>query len=174
MYVTSAAGRLQMSCSNTWHGKQLQCFTVPYISSVCGSFMIVQEKEGRKARAAAIADARRMGSALDACTLCITSARRPRHLTLAIGQASYLMLPARWAAGSHPCGFSGSSRAALVFTTGWWCVSEHTHVAVIRSVATSYSSMLNSLRGLLSQIPASSPAGVCWRLAVCWDCGAHY
>jgi Protein similar to CwfJ C-terminus 1 len=95
MYTTSAAGRLQRSCSNTWHGKQLRCFTVPCVSSVCGSFVIVQEKEGKKARAAAIADARRMGSALDACTLCITSARRPRHLTLAIGQASYLMLPAR-------------------------------------------------------------------------------
>ncbi len=40
-----------------------------------------------------------MGKALDACALCIASTRRPRHLTLAIGQASYLMLPAKCVVG---------------------------------------------------------------------------
>ena len=46
-------------------------------------------------RRAAIADHRRMTSALDACALCFASAKRAKHLTIAIGQTSYLALPER-------------------------------------------------------------------------------
>lgn len=83
--------------------------------SVCTHFFIPmftspQEKEAKKQRTAAIADAKRMGKALDACNLCITSSRRPRHLTLAIGQASYLMLPAKCDAGPIVWKFGGFDR----------------------------------------------------------------
>ena len=54
-----------------------------------------QAQQAKRQRSAAIADSRRLTKALEGCSLCITSARRPKHLTLAIGQASYLMLPAR-------------------------------------------------------------------------------
>ncbi|EFN55254.1 hypothetical protein CHLNCDRAFT_134588 [Chlorella variabilis] len=37
----------------------------------------------------------RMNSALEKCRLCFSSASRPRHLAVAIGQSSYLALPAR-------------------------------------------------------------------------------
>ena len=44
-----------------------------------------------------VADYRRANNALEACVYCFSSQRRPRHLTLAIGQTCYLMLPPRWA-----------------------------------------------------------------------------
>ena len=56
---------------------------------------LLQEKVAKRERAAQIADSRRMGSALDNCGMCFASARRNKHLALAIGQSSYLALPAR-------------------------------------------------------------------------------
>lgn len=41
---------------------------------------------------------RRASNAVDACTFCFSSKRRPRHLTIAIGQTAYLMLPPKCAA----------------------------------------------------------------------------
>lgn len=55
----------------------------------------MQEKVARRERAAQVADARRLTSALDRCSLCFASARRAKHLTLAIAQCSYLALPSR-------------------------------------------------------------------------------
>lgn len=55
----------------------------------------VQAKAARRERAAQVADARRITSALDRCQLCFSSAARRRNLTLAIGQSAYLALPSR-------------------------------------------------------------------------------
>lgn len=63
-----------------------------------------QAQQAKRQRSAAIADSRRLGRALEGCHLCITSPRRPKHLTLAIGQASYLMLPARCPPSPRPPG----------------------------------------------------------------------
>ena len=54
-----------------------------------------KERAASKERAAQIADARRASSALDRCNLCFNSARRAKHLTIAIGQSAYLALPDR-------------------------------------------------------------------------------
>ena len=43
--------------------------------------------------------ARRASNAVDACAYCFSSKRRLRHLTVAIGQTAYLMLPPKWV---HP------------------------------------------------------------------------
>jgi len=56
-----------------------------------------QEQVQKRERQATIAEYRRATSAADACVLCFANARRQRHLTVAIGQSSYLALPARWA-----------------------------------------------------------------------------
>lgn len=58
---------------------------------------VAQEQQAKRQRSAAIADSRRLSAALERCQLCISSQRRPRHLTLAIGEASYLMLPQKYA-----------------------------------------------------------------------------
>ena len=50
----------------------------------------------KRERQATIAGYRRATSAVDNCTLCFASARRQRHLTVAIGQRSYLALPATY------------------------------------------------------------------------------
>ena len=50
---------------------------------------------------AQVSDYRRAASALDACTYCFASSRRPRHLTIAIGQTCYVMLPPRCL--NHDC-----------------------------------------------------------------------
>ena len=42
---------------------------------------------------------RRASNALEACAWCLSSNRRPKHLTVSIGQTAYLMLPPR----SGPC-----------------------------------------------------------------------
>ena len=57
---------------------------------------LVQEQVQKRERQATVAEYRRATSAVDNCTLCFASARRQRHLTVAIGQSSYLALPARW------------------------------------------------------------------------------
>lgn len=61
------------------------------------STRVEQEQQAKRQRSAAIADSRRLSAALERCQLCISSQRRPRHLTLAIGEASYLMLPQKYA-----------------------------------------------------------------------------
>lgn len=52
-----------------------------------------QAQQAKRHRSAVVADSRRLSAALERCQLCISSHRRPKHLTLAIGEASYLMLP---------------------------------------------------------------------------------
>lgn len=54
-----------------------------------------KEQQVKRDRAAQIADHRRVTNAVDRCPLCFSSTRRPRHLTISLGQTAYLALPAR-------------------------------------------------------------------------------
>ena len=76
-YISSAAG----SCSNP-HVVVLAC---------------LQEQLAQREKAARVSDYQRMTSAQDQCNLCFASPRRPRHLTISIGQGAYLLLPPRYA-----------------------------------------------------------------------------
>lgn len=65
-----------------------------------------QRKGGREAaekreRAARISDLRRTNRAQDACEFCLSSAKRPRHLTVAVAQTTYLFLPRRYVSLSN-------------------------------------------------------------------------
>ena len=55
----------------------------------------VQEQQQKRDRAQQIAEHRRGANAVDRCSLCCSSASRPRHLTISLGQTAYLALPAR-------------------------------------------------------------------------------
>lgn len=54
-----------------------------------------REQQVKRQKTAQIADYCRATNALEACAYCFTSKRRARHLTVAIGQTAYLMLPPR-------------------------------------------------------------------------------
>jgi hypothetical protein len=54
-----------------------------------------REKEAAREKQRQIREYQKHSSALEACRLCFGSAARPRQLTLAIGQSTYLALPAR-------------------------------------------------------------------------------
>ncbi len=56
---------------------------------------MIQEQHAQREKAARVSDYQRMTSAQDQCNLCFASARRPRHLTISIGQSAYLLLPPR-------------------------------------------------------------------------------
>ena len=73
-----------------------------------------QEQVQKRERQATIAEYRRATSAADSCVLCFASARRQRHLTVAIGQSSYLALPARWALTARTSGYPRSDLLPLV------------------------------------------------------------
>ena len=65
-----------------------------HASGVCRSSPPDITRAGGCSRAQ-VADYRRAASALDGCASCFASSRRPRHLTIAIGQTCYVMLPPR-------------------------------------------------------------------------------
>ncbi|KAL4428538.1 hypothetical protein ABPG75_002627 [Micractinium tetrahymenae] len=54
-----------------------------------------KERESQREKQRQIREYNKMTSALDQCRLCFSSSHRPRQLTLAIGQSTYLALPAR-------------------------------------------------------------------------------
>lgn len=54
-----------------------------------------QEQQQKRDRSTQIADHRRAANAVDRCSLCFSSASRPRHLTVSLGQTAYLAIPAR-------------------------------------------------------------------------------
>ncbi|KAK9857597.1 hypothetical protein WJX84_001060, partial [Apatococcus fuscideae] len=56
-----------------------------------------KEQLAQREKAARVSDYQRMTSAQDQCNLCFASPRRPRHLTISIGQGAYLLLPPRYA-----------------------------------------------------------------------------
>eukprot|EP00884_Botryococcus_braunii_P013106 jgi/Botrbrau1/21797/Bobra.0190s0022.1 len=56
---------------------------------------MTKEKLAQRHKAKQVSEYRKATSATDNCTYCLASARRPRHLTVAIGQVAYLMLPLR-------------------------------------------------------------------------------
>ena len=62
------------------------------VGEVCAA---IQEQIQKRDRSAQIADHRRSMQALDRCNLCFGSAARQRHLTISLGQTSYLALPAK-------------------------------------------------------------------------------
>ncbi|MEW5298260.1 MAG: hypothetical protein WDW36_001405 [Sanguina aurantia] len=53
------------------------------------------EVQRQRDRSRQISDHSRILKAEDACTYCVASARRPRHLTISLGQSTYLMVPPR-------------------------------------------------------------------------------
>lgn len=55
----------------------------------------VQDQQARDTRRQ-ISDYHRVNRLLDACVWCLASSRRPKHLTLSIGQTVYLGLPHRY------------------------------------------------------------------------------
>ena len=54
-----------------------------------------KEQQQKRDRSSQIADHRRSMQSLDRCNLCFASAARQRHLTISLGQTTYLALPAR-------------------------------------------------------------------------------
>ncbi|KAK9823428.1 hypothetical protein WJX72_002672 [[Myrmecia] bisecta] len=54
-----------------------------------------KEQQAQRSKRAQVSDYMRTSSILDNCARCFASARRPRHLTISIGQTAYLMLPER-------------------------------------------------------------------------------
>lgn len=54
-----------------------------------------KEREAQREKQRQIREYSRANSALEQCRLCFASSHRPRQLTLAIGQSTYLALPAR-------------------------------------------------------------------------------
>lgn len=65
---------------------------------------MLQEQQAKRQRSAHISDHRRMTSALDKCPFCFGSAARARHLTISLGQCSYLALPARCGVSQNTSG----------------------------------------------------------------------
>ena len=57
---------------------------------------VTKEKAVQRQRTTQIADLRRTDRALDNCNLCFASAKRAKHLVIAIGQAAYLSIPNRY------------------------------------------------------------------------------
>ena len=67
---------------------------------------VLQEQQTKRQRSAHISDHHRMTSALDKCPFCFGSAARARHLTISLGQCSYLALPARCSVRKKTSGFA--------------------------------------------------------------------
>lgn len=53
------------------------------------------EAAAQKERARQVSDQRRLNTLLSGCEFCVDSPRRPRHLTVALGNHAYLRLPPR-------------------------------------------------------------------------------
>lgn len=56
---------------------------------------VTLEQQANKERQRQIQDHKRLESVTGACELCADSARRPKHLTIALGNLTYLRLPSR-------------------------------------------------------------------------------
>ena len=84
----------------------------PEHTAESSSYTVLQEQQAKRQRSAHISDHHRMTSALDKCPFCFGSAARARHLTISLGQCSYLALPARCSVLQNTSG-----RFALIMLT---------------------------------------------------------
>lgn len=90
-----------MNLAHYWNSRIMRDLfsPVPPLCQYSLGLAWAQEQVQKRERQAAIVDHRRFSTAADQCALCFASNKRLRHLTVAIGQGSYLALPARCA----PC-----------------------------------------------------------------------